>query len=145
MWMESFMKTKPHKKFFRAGTTTVEAAIVLPIVLLVTFGALKYGWLFLKSQQITNAARQAARLAIRPGDRSALVLADITQQMDQSNIAGYTVTLTPGDGNPLVGDEVTVQITVPAANVDLLPLPFIPSPDSLGATITMSKEGAGSP
>lgn len=137
------MKTKPNKRsFFRAGTTTVEAAIVLPLLLLVTFGALKYGWLFLKSQQITNATRQAARLAIRPGPRAGQVTTDITTQMDVANISGYTVTLTPGDANPAVGSQVTVTISVPIGNVDILPLPgFIPAPTSLGATVTMSKEG----
>jgi Flp pilus assembly protein TadG len=137
------MHPKSHKQsFLRNGTTTVEAAIVLPIVLLVTFGALKYGWLFLKSQQITNATRQAARLAIRPGERTAEVTTDITTQMDAANISGYTVTLTPGDVNPAVGEQITVQITVPIANVDILPMPgFIPAPESLSATVTMSKEG----
>ena len=52
-------------KRFR-GLATVETAIVLPLLLLITFGLLEYGWLFLKMHEITNAARHGARLAIRP-------------------------------------------------------------------------------
>lgn len=137
------MKAQPNQRsFLRAGTTTVEAAIVLPLLMLVTFGALKYGWLFLKSQQITNAARQAARLAIRPGDRTTEVTSDVIEKMNEANISGYTLTLDPGNANPAVGAPVTVTINVPIGEVDILPMPgFIPAPPSLGATITMCKEG----
>ena len=44
----------------------VEAAIVFPILLMLTLGAIEYGWLFLNAQQVTNAARQGARIAILP-------------------------------------------------------------------------------
>ena len=40
----------------RLEVPVTEAALVLPILLLVTFGAIRYGWFFLKAQQITNAA-----------------------------------------------------------------------------------------
>jgi Flp pilus assembly protein TadG len=53
--------SKP-KKGFRRGLETVEAAIMLPLVMLITFGALKYGWLFLKAQQINNVASSLSRM-----------------------------------------------------------------------------------
>ena len=133
--------TKP-KTRLRRGLETVEAAILLPIVLMVTFGALKYGWIFLQYHRMTTVARNAVRIAVLPGDRSALVTAAITNGMAAANITGYTpnVAYTGTVGNP-----VTVQITVPATpatNVDILPLPaWIPSPAQLTATATMSKEG----
>ena len=50
------------------------------VVLLFTFGAIKYGWLFLKAQQITNAARQGARMATLPDIN---VIVDIIRQQDK--------------------------------------------------------------
>ena len=47
-----------------AGSAVIEAALVLPVLILVTFGTIEYGWLFLKSQQIGNAARNASRMGI---------------------------------------------------------------------------------
>ena len=133
---------KTIKNKHRRGLETVEAALLLPIVLLVTFGALKYGWIFLKSQQLANAARQVARVAIRPGNRSGDIGTMFNDLMTQANITGASLTVTPGGGVQTVGYEVSVQVTVPTANVDTLPMPgFIPSPDNLGTTVTMSKEG----
>lgn len=124
------------------GLETVEAALLLPIVLLITFGSLKYGWIFLKSQQLANCARQVARVAIRPNDRSTEIATMFSDLMTQANITGASVVVTPGGGVQNVGDAVSVQVTVPTANVDILPMPgFIPSPASLGTTVTMSKEG----
>lgn len=44
----------PMKNTSRRGTMVVETAIILPLLLLLTFGGLKYGWLFIKWQQINN-------------------------------------------------------------------------------------------
>ena len=126
----------------RRGLETVEAALLLPIVLLITFGALKYGWIFLKSQQLANAARQVARVAIRPNDRTVDINTMFSALMTQANITGATCDVTPGGGLQGVGEAVSVQVTVATANVDILPMPgFIPTPDNLGTTVTMSKEG----
>lgn len=116
--------------------------MLLPFILLVTFGALKYGWILLKNQQLTNAARQIARVAIRPDDRTAEITSLFTTLMTDAGIAGANCTVTPGGGLQIVGGEVRVQISVPAANVDILPMPaFIPAPVTLSASVAMCKEG----
>ncbi|OQY05716.1 MAG: hypothetical protein B6I25_05260, partial [Planctomycetales bacterium 4572_13] len=56
--MEYRRKNKSHR-----GTAIVETALVLPLLLLLTFGGIKYGWLFIKWQQITNVTRHVARYA----------------------------------------------------------------------------------
>ena len=56
------VRTRKEKRC--GGAVAVEAALVLPIILLVTFGGIRYGWFFLKLQQITNAARCGARTAV---------------------------------------------------------------------------------
>ena len=53
------------RKVCRRGLLAAEVALVMPVLLLVTFGAIRYGWFYLKAQQITNAARYGARVAIR--------------------------------------------------------------------------------
>ena len=44
--------------------------------------------------------------------------------------------------NTIVGDPVTISISLDAANVDILQLPFLPAPGKLSTTATMSKEGS---
>jgi len=154
------------KKAWRRGTTAVETAIVFPLLLLVTLGAIHYGWLFLKAQQITNAARIAVRMAIRPDVTIANVEAAIDSLFSpaNANISGYTVyffrtevdsttglPLTDANGNPTltpIGDlvqdmgvPITVRISVPRANVDFMNTGLLPTPDELRASATMAKEG----
>lgn len=130
-----------------SGLAAVEMALVLPLLLLVSLGAIRYGHLFLIAQGITNAARNGARVAIRAGAQNDDVTATVEAYMTAARIpSGYTLTLTPPDvTTPEAGDSVIVRITVPAANVSVLHVPlftnFEPENWNLGATVTMAKEG----
>jgi len=134
---------KIQKKIHYKGTILVEAAIVFPLLLLLTLGAIEYGWIFLKSQQITNAARQAARVAIRPDATTQDVLDTIDRLMTAADMAGKydPPEITPGVSvGPCI--SITVKITVPCANIALINAPdFLPIPEKLRAAVTMSKEG----
>lgn len=128
----------------RRGLATMEMAIVLPLLLILTFGMIEYGWMFLKSQQVTNAARQGARVAARADASTADTLATISTSMTNVGLngTGYVVTITPPDvGNVESGQLLTVAVSVPYGNVRLMGLPFVPTPSSLRASTTMTKEG----
>ena len=126
------------------GTEVVEAAVMFPLLLLLTMGAIEYGWLFLKSQHVTNAARQSARLAIRPHATNGEVIDLIDQLMIEGGMAAssYSVQFTPPDVSAVaVGETFEVEITVPSANVVIIDTSFIPVPDFLRSAVSMTKEG----
>jgi len=152
------------------GAAAVEVALVLPVLLLVTFGAIRYGWFFLKLQQITNAARCGARTAILyrtvhvdelHGDVVAIIstwlgpdgakIIEAGENIEDDEGLKVTFTIKDNDGNTStdVGsakaqDKITVTIKVLAADVDILPMglfKFEPDDWKLGASVTMSKEG----
>jgi Flp pilus assembly protein TadG len=112
---------------------------------MLTLGAIRYGHLFLKAQQITNAARHGARTAIRPDATTTDVETEVANLMTAAGMgaSGYDTNLT--DVSPGVGQSVTVRITVPAANIDIMHVPLFtdlePADWNLGATVTMAKEG----
>ena len=138
----------------RRGTTIVEAAFVLPLLLLVVLGAIEYGWLFYNIQQVTNAARQAARIAILPGRSAADVKNNVIMPLlkqahldnDSPTVNISPPALIPGD--PDGRKEITVQITVSTAklhivNMDAFALPGTHlEPPTIGATVTMAMEGS---
>jgi Flp pilus assembly protein TadG len=132
------MKTKP--KHSRRGTSIVETAIILPLLVVLTFGAIKYSWLFFKAQQVLNVTRQATRMAVRPDATDAQVRAKIATLMGDAGISDYTepvISMAVG-----TGENVTVTLSVPVANVDILKLPLLPvSVEHISASLTMSKEG----
>jgi Flp pilus assembly protein TadG len=135
----------------RTGTTIVEAAFVLPLLLLVVLGIIEYGWLFFNVQQITNAARQGARIAILPDVTTAQAEAIIAEILERVGLDRYSPTVEvvpePGgiapEGYP-TRDAVRVRITVPTASLRIVNMnAFVPGlePETIGATVTMAKEG----
>ena len=145
----------------RRGAVAVEAALVLPVLLLVTFGAIRYGWFFIKLQQITNAARCGARAASVYNANHTEVMNIISTLLGpygariiaDGETPPVTFKITEKDGNSYITtnvasagaqDKITVTITVPAADVDILPMGlfrFEPEDWELWASITMAKEG----
>ena len=123
----------------------VEMALILTLLIVLTFGALEYGWYFLKLQQTPNAARQGARLAARPDSTLADVATTVSALMSAADMgeSGYAVTITPGAIEELEpGEMVTVTIVVPYDdNLELIGLPLIPIPGNISASVTMAKEG----
>jgi Flp pilus assembly protein TadG len=138
------VSVRTRRESHRRGAAAVEIAVVFPLLIMLTFGAIKYGWLFLKAQQITNAARYGARIAILPDTTSDGVKTVIINLLAASNISVGTndITITPSNISSLsVGDAIEVRVVVPAANVDILDISLLPSVANLGASVTMAKEG----
>ena len=141
----------------KKGTSTVEAVIILPILVMLTFGGLKYGLLFLRAQQITNVARQACRLAIRPYSEDTYGNAYVREEIDRLMAAislgdvEYTPEYLTGEDSDIPvdnvfsmgsGDSLTLRVTVPTDHIDSLTLVnWLPLPDDIVAQVTMSKEG----
>lgn len=113
---------------------------MLSVLIMVTLGAIKYGWLFTKLHQTTNAAREGARHAVLPGATVAEVKAAVKLVMNAGGIpdTAYTVS------DPCLADpnltEIRVTVTVTnVGQVDLLP-GFLFTPGQLPASVTMAKE-----
>src|SRR3954471_5706122 len=83
----------------RRGGAAVESAIVMPIIVLLVFGVVEYGWMMLKSQDLSNAARSGARAGVRYGANATTVNNAISTAMTNAGLAGsgYVATLTPVD------------------------------------------------
>jgi len=128
----------------------IETAIVLLLLFLVTFGLLEYGWMFLKMGNITNAARQGARIAARPNATAAQAITAAQNALTQGNIplASATVTVSPNPipANYAPGSQITVTVSVKYSGANNNPkiglgLPFIPKPLNLTSTMVMAREG----
>src|SRR5262245_19797674 len=48
------------------GQAVIELALTLPLLLLVVFGIIDFGFMFQRYESVTNAAREGARLGILP-------------------------------------------------------------------------------
>jgi hypothetical protein len=125
------------------GIAALEVALTLAVLLMLTFGAIEYGWYFLKVQKTTNAARQGARIAAMPDATPAEVASLISALMADIGGSRYTVTITPSNIEEMPpGDMLTVSIVVPYKdNLELIGFPLIPVPENIHASVCMAKEG----
>jgi len=69
------------------GTALLETALVLPIVLLISVSIFEFGRAYQTWQVLTNASREAARIAVLPGTSDT----DIQNRVQQYLTAGQLV------------------------------------------------------
>lgn len=131
----------------RRGAVLVEAACVLPALLLVILGTVEFGRAMMVAQMVTTAARDGARVGILPGKTNADVQATVENFMTEAaNVSPdkytLTITVTPASGNPdpynevgnaTTGDKVKVVVKVPFENVTYI------SPEWLAGTYLTGK------
>lgn len=121
------------------AAAVVEFAVVLPLLLTILFGIIEYGWVFMVRQTLQTAAREGCRLAVLqtsvdPYDN---VWERVEQVMAPTGL-DYSRDITDATaGNPIV----TVEVSVPYADVSLMGGFFGPHDYSLAGTCSMRKEG----
>lgn len=138
------MRRHTQVKGRRRGAALVEMAIVAKLMLLLTLGVIEYGWMLLKCQQLSNAARVGARAGARFGATSTDVTNAISSAMTAAGMSGsgYTVTTTPASPATLsAGQLFTVQVNVTYANVDAIGIILIPTPTTIKGKVVMAREG----
>lgn len=118
------------------GATAVEFAIVLPLLLVLIFGAIEFGLFLYNRQVITNAVREGARAGIvvriprlSDGEIDAIVRNYCEQKLVTFGSGSFDIPLPllredpagsplglDSDGNPILGhfgDVLTVRATYP--------------------------------
>lgn len=126
----------------RPGAVLVEMAIVMGLLVLLLFGLIEYGFMLLRAQQITNAARYGARIGITIDSTNTRVEQAIASAMSTAGMgdSGYTVTFVPGDVTGLTGREtLTITVSVLYENVGA-GMPLVPVPTNLSASVSMASE-----
>jgi Flp pilus assembly protein TadG len=91
----------------------LEAFLVLPILLALTFGTVEFGWFLYVKHNMLGAAREGARAAITPDATNAKVNAAVAASLTAAGLqnSGYTVTPSPSDvSNVAAGQPITVTV-----------------------------------
>ncbi len=144
------------RKLPETGAELIELALILPILLLVLGGIMDFGFLFLRYEVVTNAAREGARLGVLPGYEAI----DVQERVANYLVAGGLTELAPAD--VVYGSEeltpggltisvVTVSVQYPSEFLFLGPLASLVGGGAyaaitLNASSTMRREvAAGGP
>ena len=127
------------------GSALIEAALTLPLLLLVSVGIFEFGRLFQTWQVLTNAAREGARIAVLPGTASGDVQARVRQYLQDGQLGGYagaTIVVDRAASIPIgagVASASVVTVNYPYDFMVLNPVArLVVSSSTLGAPITIS-------
>jgi Flp pilus assembly protein TadG len=125
-----------------AGTSIIEATIVLPLMLLLVFGIAEFGVSFTRWNSLTNAVREGARVGVvfrAPCDNAAvttLIETTVSDFADSSGIDPANITTTVAGECDGTGTQLTVTSKVPYNYIALSALAgFAPSTDLSARTV----------
>ena len=128
------------------GASAVEFALVLPVLMLVLFGIIEFGFIFFNKAIITNASREGARRGIVYDTVTGVPVAvppGVITSTVASYCASYLVSLGSGAATPstaiagncaVPGGSLTVTVSYPYT---FLVLPNLPG-SSLPGSLTLS-------
>jgi Flp pilus assembly protein TadG len=124
------------------GAALLEAAITVPIILLISVGIFEFGRAYQTWQVLTNAAREGARIAVLTGTTDADVTTRVRNYMQSGSLPNYgTAKVTITRNVALTGPDTgsSIQIDYPFQFMVLNPVVKLiaPSDNKTGAPITM--------
>lgn len=133
-------RQRPTKVTGRRGAALTEFAVILPVLVLMFFGTVEACSMINLEQSLKVAAYEATRIALVPGTTAGNVTAAATQVLEDRNIAGGAVTISPSDFNSAAtGTYVSVTVTAPAKGNSLVGAWFYGG-RTLTSTVEMMKE-----
>ncbi|HEY8751490.1 MAG TPA: TadE family protein [Tepidisphaeraceae bacterium] len=115
-------KRNPFPRRKRRGASVLEMCLVLPVLLMLSFGAADYGYFFFVKNTLQGAAGAGVRAAAPPTATNANVNTVISNMMTAAGLqsSGYTVTYSPSDvSTAAAGSPVSVTITITWGNVSM--------------------------
>ncbi len=119
----------------QSGIFTVEAAFILPILILITFGLISFGSVLVIQNNMLHAAKETAR-SLAVGETT-LSEAQGTAENHLLHWGGLNFTVTPTEPN---ASDVSVQITGTFSEDSFLDILGLFSSEILQAQVTMRKE-----
>jgi Flp pilus assembly protein TadG len=94
------------------GTALLEAAVTIPILLLIAVGIFEFGRAYQTWQVLTNAAREGARVAVLPNTADATVVSTVRNYMTNGALPNAGTAAVGVTRNATVGAYTASRITV---------------------------------
>lgn len=98
----------------RLGVAVVELAICLPVLVLILVATIEACVMLQLKQNLIVTAYEGARIGILPGSDATTVQLQCEMLLDDRNINGYTLTMSPDPSTMAVGDMFTMTVSADA-------------------------------
>ncbi len=132
----------------RQGGAATEAAIFLPLILLIISATVELSSAIYLKETLTIAAFEGARVAVtrdsddaRVRSRVDQVLAERSINLDEATLV-QTVSISPASDEAELMEPIEVRVTAPTSGNITLPFRFLQfmTPGEMSATVVMRKE-----
>jgi Flp pilus assembly protein TadG len=110
----------------RSGSAVIETALLLPMLIMLAFGVVDYGYCIFLTNTFQGAATTGARVAVLDTSTNSDVTTAVSNMMTAAGISpsSYTVTLTPSTISGLsAGTSITVAVSGTWGNLGTKILP----------------------
>ena len=141
---------KTNNPIRRRGSAVLDAALVFPILISLTFGCIEFGDFFYVKHTLQGAAREGARAGVMPSAANGDVTTAVAQSMTAAGFDStkYTTLICDVNGNPGIdvaskstGTPILVKVQCTWSTVGLRPLGLIGAGKIVVGMTTMRKEG----
>jgi Flp pilus assembly protein TadG len=118
--------TKPAQSRLRRAASSVEFAVVAPVLFILVLGTIEIGRGLMVIQLLTNAARAGCRTGIIEGKATSDINTTVTTILTAQGITTEGVTVQVNDGSADAstansGDEITVKVSIPTSKITWVP------------------------
>jgi Flp pilus assembly protein TadG len=123
------------------GAALLEAAVTIPIILLISVGIFEFGRAFQTWQVLTNAAREGARIAIFSGTTDDQIKSTVQKYLAVGGLSKYDPSMVAIARDTALGSSTGSQVTInyPFDFMVLNPVAKLVAKDSkVGESLTMS-------
>ena len=104
----------------------MEAAISIPLIVTIVFGAIELSNGIFLRQSLNMAAYEAAKVVTRPGINEVLARTRCDEILNIRQVTNYTLTFSPTVTTATArGTAVTVTLVAPASNLSYGPVRFM--------------------
>jgi Flp pilus assembly protein TadG len=142
-------RTKQSNAQRRRGNAVLDAALVLPVLLTLTFGSIEYGYFFFVKHSLQGAAREGARAAIVPDATNTKVITAVATSLNAAGLntstitldSKYTLTMSPSTiTSATTGTAVSVQVDTTWGIVGVRPMGIIGATKNVRGVTVMRRE-----
>lgn len=119
------------------GQSLVEFALLLPMLVVILFGTVEFGRIWMTMNVLTGAAREGARVAAVTAPNAAQVQTAVNNVLTGANITGATITVV----GPNAANSVTVTVRINYTVLTGTIIPGMSSTLQLTRTASMRWEG----
>jgi Flp pilus assembly protein TadG len=110
----------------RAGVSTVELAVCLPVVLLLVIGCIECSGMIFVKQTLSASAYEGVRVAINPDAKKRDVVRRCKEVLKARNVKDATIQVVPANLRQVrPGEKIEVKVTAPSSTNRFIPAKFV--------------------